>query len=97
MKKAGIGLSIPGWIITGLGLLVVGAAFGIDDSDRDSVLRTGLGMSIVGLALAIPGTVLIALGNKRMRAALASAQLPRPSVAYDPETRSAHLTLSIRF
>jgi hypothetical protein len=97
IKKAGLGLAIPGWIITGLGALVMFAYISVDPSDRDQVLRVSLGMMGVGLMLAIPGTVLISIGNRKMRQALGQGALPLPALAYDPSNESAHLTLSWRF
>jgi hypothetical protein len=95
MRRAGIGLAIPGAIIFGLGALVLSVSFSIEDTDP--ALRAGVGMLIFGGALLIPGIILAVAGKKRAEAAMRQALLPMPGLAFDPELRSAHLTLAWRF
>lgn len=99
LKKAGLGLLIPGCIITGLGFLAFAIVVTSDDNS-DSAFRGTLGMSLVGLAFLIPGAVLVGVANKRLKEAIAkyhTAKAPTPGLAYDPQRKDLHLTLAWRF
>ncbi len=93
IRRAGLGLLIPGLIVSALGVIGLGAVLAGDDGST-----TGLGVSIgmisLGTALWIPGAVLVSLGSKRLAAALHMARLvPWPVLALTPGTRSGSLIL----
>lgn len=97
MRKAGLGLLIPGCIFTGL----FGMGFALvvsTDPDDKQAFRALLGLTVVGLALLIPGAVLTAKGSRDRREALrrTSAAIPLPGLAYDPHTGTGALTLTWR-
>ncbi len=95
MRRAGIGLVIPGSILFGLGGLVMIVYF-TDMSDRGP-LYAALSVGALGGALLIPGIILAVLGKKRMVEAMTQARLPMPGIAFDPYRKSTHFTLAWRF
>ncbi len=95
MRRAGIGLVIPGSILFGLGGLVMLAYF--VDTSETGALFAALGVGALGGALLIPGIILAVLGKKRMQQAMTQARFPMPGIAYDPETKATHFSLAWRF
>jgi len=95
MRKAGIGLVIPGAILLGLGGLVMIGFF--VDTEETQILFTALAIGALGGALLIPGIILAVLGKRRMEQAMTQAWLPMPGIAFDPTTRSTHFSLAWRF
>jgi hypothetical protein len=97
LRRAGIGLVIPGSILLGLGGLVMLVNLA-PDTYEPGALRAGIGIAVLGLGLMIPGIALAVTGRKRAEAAMRQAAwLPLPSLAYNPELKSAHLALMWRF
>ncbi len=96
-KKAGLGLLIPGCIITGLGAMAMAIVLSTEHPDDEGV-RATVGMTVVGLVLLIPGAVLVGIANKGLQEALVkyNAMFPLPGIALDPVTRTASITLSWR-
>jgi len=95
MRRAGIGLIIPGSILFGIGGLVM-IGFFVDTSETQ-ILFTALGVGALGGALLIPGIILAVLGKKRIEKAMMQARFPMPGIAFDPVRKSTHLTLAWRF
>jgi hypothetical protein len=95
MRRAGIGLVIPGSILLGLGGLVMIGYF--VDTEETQILFTALGIGVLGGAFLIPGIILAVLGKRRMEKALSQARLPMPGIAYNPETQATHFSLAWRF
>ena len=98
MRRAGIGLVIPGAIFFGLGALVAVASLANDSTnDRRAMLYTGGGLMVVGAIFLVPGIILVSIGKKRAAAAMMQAGVPMPGLALDTQIPSARLTLTWTF
>lgn len=95
MRRAGIGLVIPGSILFGLGGLVM-LAFFVDTSETGA-LWAALSVGALGGALLIPGIILAVQGKKKYEKAMRQARFPLPGIAYNPVSKSTLFTLAWRF